>query len=524
MDDNRGGGVRVLSADDAVALIPDQATVAITGSGGGLLEADELFAAVERRFLADGHPRELTLVHALGVGDRARRGTNAFAHKNLVRRVIGGHWAWSRPMQDLTANDAIEAYTLPAGVISQLLREIGAQRPGLITRIGLRSLADPRHGGGRFNAAAQEPVVELLELDGEEYLRYKPFAVDVGIIRGSAVDGDGNLTCAQEPAELDALAVAQAARASGGIVLAQAKRRSADPLDPRAVTVPAALIDVVCVAPRQWQTYESEYDPAYSGDAAAANGQLVRPTTPLRRLIAARAAAEVRDGDVINVGFGISSEVVDVLAAQGRLDRVELCIEQGLIGGTPVSGDLFGISRNPRAKLASTTQFELFAGGLLDRCFLGLAQVDAAGCVNVSSLGGRIIGPGGFIDISQPSPVAVFCGSFTTKGLDVAVVNGRLRINREGSIAKFVDRVEQITYSGPLAVTEGRRALYVTERAVFELSADGVELIEVAEGISIADDILPHMGFEPIIRAPRAMDRALVEQASRAASLPAPAS
>lgn len=522
---NKTGPVKVqfLTAAEAVGLIGDRATVAITGSGGGLLEADALFAALERRFLADGHPRDLTLVHALGVGDRGRRGTNAFAHKGLVRRVIGGHWAWSRPMQDLTARDAIEAYALPSGAISQLLREIGAQRPGLITRIGLQSLADPRHGGGRFNGAAREPLVELLELDGEEYLRYKPFNVDVGIVRGSAVDPDGNLTCAQEPAELDALAVAQAARASGGIVLAQAKRRTEGPLDSRSVTIPAALIDVVCLAPAQWQTYESEYDPTYCGDALAGGDNPVRPTTPLRRLIAARAAAEVRDGDVINVGFGVSSEVVDVLAAQGRLDRVELCIEQGPIGGTPVSGDLFGVSRNPRAILSSTTQFELFSGGLLDRCFLGLAQVDATGCVNVSSLGGRIIGPGGFIDISQPTPVAVFCGSFTVKGLEVEVADDRLHIRREGEIPKFVDRVDQITYSGPLALREGRRARYVTERCVFELAAYGVELIEVAHGVSIEDDILAHMGFRPIVRDPRPMDRALLRHASQIASLSAPA-
>lgn len=510
--------VAFLGAQEAVELVRDGDTVAITGSGGGLLEAEAVFAALEQRFLAHGSPTGLTLVHALGLGDRDRRGTNRFAHEGLVRRVIGGHWTWSRPMQELARTNAIEAYCLPAGAISLLLREIGAGRPGLVTRIGLQAHPDPRMGGGRANEAARESLVELLMLDGREYLRYFPMAVDVGIVRGSAVDEAGNLTCAEEPAELDALAVAQAARASGGVVLAQAKRRVRR-LDPRSVTVPAALVDVVCLAPGQWQTYESEHNPAYCGDDPTADGVVERPTSPLRRLIAARAAAEVRTGDRVNVGFGVSSEVVDVLARQGRLGDVTLLIEQGLIGGVPLSGDLFGISRAPEAVLSSTTQFELFGGGLLDRCFLGMAQVDAAGSVNVSRLGDTIMGPGGFIDISQPTPTAVFCGSFTTKGLEIDVDDHGLHIHREGDVRKFVAQVDEVTYSGPLARSEGRRALYVTERAVFSLGARGVELLEVADGVSVERDVLPHMGFAPVVGTVRRMDPALLRHAAHVAPL-----
>ena len=491
-------GPTIAGAADAIKLIGDGATVALTGSGGGILEPDTVLTAIEHRFLNEGKPRGLTVIHAFGIGDRDHRGTNVFAHPGLTSRVIGGHWTWSPRMMRLAADGAIEAHVWPAGAISLLLREIGSGRPGLITRTGLHTFVDPRHGGGRANSAAAEGLVRLLSLDGREFLHYQPLRVDVALVRGTEVDPLGNLGCADEPALLDVLAVAQAAKACGGTVIAQVKRLRDTPLDPREVVLPAPLVDVVVEAPGQWQSYAAEYDPALCGP----NGHSARtsPIDPVRAAIARRAAREVPAGSVLNLGFGMSAQVVDILAEQGRLGDVTLAIEQGLFDGTPESGDLFGMSRGASARVPSTTQFDLFAMGMLDVCCLGMAQVDATGSVNVSRFGSQIVGPGGFVDISQHARRSVFCGTFTAKGLRVRVEDGSLTILNEGAVDKFVAEVDEITYSGPFAMAEGREAVYVTERAVFRLGRDGLALTEVADGISIERDILPHMGFRPVIR------------------------
>lgn len=499
------------SAAEAVDRIADGATVAVTGSGGGVLEPDALLAALEYRFLSRGRPRDLTFLHAFGLGDRDRRGTNAFAHPGMTRRVIGGHWTWSPRMMELAARNAIEAYSWPSGAISLLLREIGARRPGLFTRTGLGTFVDPRHRGGRANAAARDQLVALVEIEGRQYLHYRPMRVDAALIRGTEVDPLGNLGCSEEPAVLDVLAVAQAARACGGVVLAQVKRPVPEPLPPHEVVVPASLVDVVTVVPGQWQTYAAEYDPSLCTAVATPRGAVTAPALadPVRAVIARRAAREIPAGAVLNVGFGVAAQVVDALLEAGRLDEVTLAIEQGLFDGVPESGQLFGVAHGPTARMASTTQFELFAMGMLDACCLGMAQLDATGSVNVSRFGTQLIGPGGFIDISQNARKAVFCGTFTAKGLRAEVHDGGLRITREGSVGKFVARVEETTYSGPFALAEGREAVYVTERAVFRLTPEGVALTEVAKGVSIERDILPHMGFTPVIRAVRPMPAAV---------------
>lgn len=505
---NTAVGVPVRSAREAVAAIPGGATIAITGSGGGILEPDALLQALEERYLDTEEPRDLTAVYALGIGDRRTRGTNHLAHAGMMRRVIGGLWTWSPRLSELVRNDEIEAYALPGGVISQLFREIGARRPGLITRVGLDTFADPRRGGGKFNPSATEDLVELVTFDDREYLRYKPFRVDVALVRGDSADRYGNISCAGEAAQLDALAVAQAARGCGGMVIAQVKGISDEPFDPRLIHVPGVLVDTIVHHPGQWQTYAAEHDPQLCGDSPA-DPSVVIELDPVRSLIARRAATEVRPGDVLNVGFGVPALVVGALADTGRLDDITVAIEQGIIGGSPLSGDQFGASRGPQVMHSSTTQFDLIDGGLLDVCCLGMAQVDADGSVNVSRIAGNINGPGGFIDISQNSPRAIFCGTFTTGGLRATVDDGAVTIDREGSIPKFVAEVDEVTYSGRLALSDGRSALYITERAVFSLTDRGVELVEVAPGIDIDRDILPHMNFHPIINHPRPMDPSL---------------
>jgi propionate CoA-transferase len=513
-----GISVRVASAEDAAALIPDGATVALTGSGGGILETDALFRAVRERFDAEGSPRGLTLVHALGIGLPSGRGLELWADPGLVSRVIGGHWSWSPTMQRLVADDGIEAYSWPAGVISLLLREIGAGRPGLFTRTGLRTFVDPREGGGRANSRTTVDLVDLVEVGGREHLHFRPFDVDVGLIRGSLADARGNVSCEHEPAQLDASAVARAARRSGGLVVAQVRAQvERGALDPWKVVVPGVIVDTVVLAPEQWQTYGAQDDPGVSG-AVRASGRTRRQSgsvpTPsanaelgrvdlARELVSARAAREVRAGERVNVGFGMSADVVPVLARTGRLDDIEFLIEQGTIGGVPLNGDLFGASRDFDALFSSPDQFDLFAAGILDRAFLGMAEADSRGNVNVSLLGGRLVGPGGFIEISQHARNVVFCGSFTARGLELSVEDGQLQVRREGIIGKFVPRVQQVTFSGPFAVEEGRTARFVTERCVLELTEYGMELLEVVEGIDLERDVLAQMGFEPVGGAPR---------------------
>ncbi|MCQ4080882.1 hypothetical protein NGB36_09785 [Streptomyces sp. RB6PN25] len=514
------GNSAVLDADAAAARIPDGAVVAVTGSGGGILESDAVFQAVERRFLRSGHPRGITLVHALGLGDNAERGINRFAHEGLVRRVIGGHWTWSRPMQELARENRMEAYSLPAGVISALLRESGARRPGLLTRVGIGTFVDPRNSGGKLNDAATEEIVELVEFDGMEYLRYRPLRVDVGIVRGTIADERGNVSLEDEASLLDVQAVAIAARGNGGRVIVQVKRLGAQgSLDPRLVHLPSPMVDVVVPHPGQWQTYAAEYDPALSGRfrpaPARSDGALLAPpdgggtVLDARAMVARRAALEVVPGSVVNVGFGMSAGVVDVLAQHDRLDDVDLCIEQGATGGTPESGPLFGLSRAPFAVVPSTTQFDFFAAGILDLTALGMAEVDQFGNVNVSRVGGVVVGPGGFINIVSGARKVVFCGTFTARGLQAKAAGGRLLVKQEGSLRKFVGKVDEVTFSARTAREEGQQVLYVTERAVFELGENGPVLTEVAEGLDVERDVLAHMDFAPEIGALRPMPPAV---------------
>ena len=509
--------MKITNPTDAVRGIQDGACIAITGSGGGLLEADAVFAAIEARFLETGHPRDLTLFHPLGVGDVAHTtGTNHFAHEGMVKRVIGGHWSWSPRMQEMVAADAIEAYCLPSGVMSLLLREIGAGRPGLFTHVGLGTFVDPRLGGGKVNARAKDDIVELMGIDGCEVLRYKPLRVDVGIVRGTYADTDGNLSLVGEPADLDVYAVALAAHNCGGQVIAQVREAVArNSLQPRMVAVPGVLIDHVAVVPNQPQTHRAFHETAVSGEFPAPNPHLLTEAAPAvgaKQIIARRAAAELTPGAVVNFGFGTSSSVPNMLAAGGEIGNYWLTIEQGLHNGAIIEGPLFGCGVNPAAVVASPDQFDFYSGGGLDIACLGMGELDEAGNVNVSYLNGRLVGPGGFIDISQNARKVVFCGTFDTKGTRLAIGDGRLTVETPGRIRKLVDHVAAVTFSGAQALKNGQQVAYVTERAVFRLTDDGVELTEIAPGVDLERDILACMDFLPIVRDPGTMDPDIFRQ------------
>lgn len=493
---------KFMSAAEAVALIKDGDTVGVIGGGGGLVEASCLHAAVEERFLKSGHPCNLTVVHSLGVGDRKTRGMNRFAHEGLVRKVVGGHWVWSPRMQQLAKDNKIEAYVLPGGVAMQLFREIGAGRPGLFTHVGLGTFCDPRVEGGRMNTAAKDSLAEVMTVEGRELLRYKPFPVNVALIRGSFADAHGNVSLDQEPANVDIYAVALAAHNSGGKVIVQVRTAvEVGALPARAVRVPGAIVDAVVVDSSQSMGYDVVYDPTMSGEMKGPPSPITPQPFTVRQLIARRAADELRDGAVLNYGFGIPDGIAKLIAERGHLDRYYQTIEHGTYGGELLDGSLFGYARNATAMIDGPSQFDFYSGGGLDIAFLGFGEIDSAGNVNVSKLGGVTVGPGGFIDIAQNAKKVVFCGTFDAKGTELEIGGGRLKIVRNGEVGKLVGKVEQITYSGPEGLKRGQETVYVTERAVFRLTKEGLVLSEVAPGVDVRRDVLERMTFAP--RIPR---------------------
>ncbi|MGP8247572.1 MAG: acyl CoA:acetate/3-ketoacid CoA transferase [Bryobacteraceae bacterium] len=493
---------RFVNAAGAAALLEDGQTVAISGNGAGMISAEAVFGAVEKRFLDTGHPRGLTLVHSLGIGDRGALGANRFAHEGMLRKIIASHFTWSAKMQQLIREEKLDAYCFPAGVIQQLLREIGAGRPGLFTQSGLETFIDPRQDGGRCNSRSRERLVELLDIDGREVLRYKPFKVDVAIIRATYADTRGNLSPEEEAVDLDIHSMALAAHNSGGLVIAQVRQVvESGSLHSRSVRVPGIMVDAVVEDPTQQQFYGLGYDPAVSGSRRADLGALAAeiPARLERRIVARRAAMELRAGASLNFGFGMPGGIFGVIAEQGNASQLWMSVEQGTHNGRMLDDSLFGAARNTDAILPSIEQFDYYSGGGIDIAFLGMGEADRAGNVNVSHLGGNLIGPGGFIEIAQNAKKVVFCGTFDAQGARLQWSDGRLVVLQPGKVRKFVNHVERITFAAAYARRTSQEVLYITERAVFRLAADGLELIEAAPGIEIDRDILPYMDFRPRI-------------------------
>ncbi|WEX77373.1 acyl CoA:acetate/3-ketoacid CoA transferase [Sinorhizobium numidicum] len=523
-----------ISPAEAAGLIPDGAIVSVSSSSG-LGCPDLMLKAIGDRFDATGHPRGLTTLHPIAAGDMSGiKGVDYIAKKGLLKTIIGGSYP-SGPSSaeppliwQMIGADEVAAYNIPSGILFDMHREAAAKRPGVMTKVGLDTFADPSREGCAMNAsAAAEPVVKKIAFEGEDWLYFKAIAPQVAIIRATTADERGNLTYEHEGAYLGGLDQALAARNNGGIVIAQVKRiAKGGTLKPHDVRVPSMLVDHIVVDPDQKQTTQTLYDPAISGEIFRPLDSFRVPEFNIQKVIARRVAQELEAGSAVNLGFGISANVPRILLEEGLHGAVTWVIEQGAVGGVPLLDFAFGCASNADAFMPSPYQFTYFQGAGFDASLLSFLEIDRTGSVNVSKLSFRphvTAGAGGFVDITARAKKIVFSGMFNA-GAKLSVAEGRLVIEKEGKLKKLVNQVEHVTFSGRRAVEQRQDITYVTERCVMKLTPEGLVLTEIAPGADLQTDILDQSEF-PLTVSDRLkrMDAALFHEAPFGLALPAKA-
>jgi len=488
---------KIMTAEEAVKYIKDGDTVTTCGIIGALVP-EKVLAALEKRFLETGSPRSLTAVFPVAVGDVYELpGADHFAHEGMIKRVIGGSYvtapaAGSPPkLVGMVSQNKIEAYNFPMGALMHLHREIAAKRPGLITRVGLKTFVDPRLNGAKMNARTREDLIEVISLSGGEYLFYKAFPINVALIRGTTADEQGNISMEQEGSFSVMLTLAMAAHNCGGKVIAQVKRiTSRGSLNPQWVRVPGILVDAVVVDENQKQATGIAYDPAVSGEVRRPLGKIDPAPLGIEKIAARRAFLELRKGDIVNLGFGIPSMISVVAAEEGLVDQVTFTIEHGAVGGVPLTGLQFGSAWNPEAIVESAAMFDFLTGGGITAASMAFAEMDVAGNVNVSRLNKvphALSGAGGFIDILHSVKRIIFCGTLTAGGIEGEVKDGRLRLIKEGKVVKAVRELQHRTFDAAFALEKDQKVIYVSERAVFQLTPEGLILTEIAPGFEVRE-------------------------------------
>ncbi|MBV9290046.1 MAG: acyl CoA:acetate/3-ketoacid CoA transferase [Hyphomicrobiales bacterium] len=513
---------KVISALDAARLIPDRAIVTVSSSSA-LGCPDAMLAAIGARFDAEGHPRDITTLHPIAAGDMwGVKGVDHLARPGCLARVLAGSYpsgpssAEPPAIWKMITEDAIPAYNVPSGILFDIHREAAGKRPGVLTKVGMETFVDPIHEGCAMNAkAAAAPIVKRVHFAGEDWLFFPTITPEVAIIRATTADERGNLTYEHEGGILGPLDQALAVRSNGGVVIAQVKRlAAAGTFRPHDVVVPGILVDYIVVAPDQLQTTHTPYEPAISGEIFRPLSSFETPPFDIAKVIARRVAQELRDGDAVNIGFGISANVPRILIEEGQHGAVTWVIEQGAVGGVPLLDFQFGCASNAEAIIQSPQQFTYFQGGGFDMSLLSFLQIDRTGSVNVSKLGVRphvTAGAGGFVDITARAKKILFSGYFTA-GARLEVRDGAVAILKEGRVRKLVQAVEQISFSGPRALEQNQEILYVTERCVLRLESDGVAVVELAPGIELERDVFSQAEFPlRVANDVRVMERALFQ-------------
>lgn len=495
-----------ITAEEAAKLFTDNKTICPVGMTL-VSSCESILKALEKRFIETGHPNNITLLHSCGQSDR-KDGIQHFAHEGFVTRIIGSHWGLQPRWMDMIANNKVEAFCMPQGQIAQLYRSMACGLPGKISKVGLKTFVDPRIEGGKMNDRTkklEENMSEIITIDKEEYILYKSIPIDYCLIRGTACDEMGNLTTDEEAMKLEVLPAVLATKRFGGKVIAQVKYvAQTGTLDPKKVTIPGVFIDniVICQNPFEdhRQTSSWYFDPSYCGQLRTPQSNIELLEFNIRKFIGRRACMEIYKGAVINLGTGIPNDVVGKICnEEGISDDIMITVESGIYGGIQAGGIDFGIGKNLYAMITHHEQMDYYNGAGVDITFMGAGELDQYGNVNSTKMGSKCTGAGGFIDITQNAKKVVFCATFAASGCEYSFKNNKLNIVKEGKIRKMVSNVAQISFNGEIARNKGQKVIFVTERAVFELTKEGVVLIEIAPGIDLHKDVLDNMDFKPII-------------------------